>query len=174
ASCAILRYFVGVSRDSSSRFSVDLPATGAQSERHASSLPARTDITASWRRSSWSLRSSYPSAMPNTRWPTSVATVCSIYRPSRPSRKQPPNQLTGPIALSAPPNSNPPASDVTAPPSNSATTGRPSTGVNSLGFALHSVCIGEPLCVVIGAKALAAGDLGRNFFAGGILESAFL
>ena len=29
-SCAILQYFVGVSRDSSSRFSVDLPATGAE------------------------------------------------------------------------------------------------------------------------------------------------
>ena len=34
-------------RDSSSRFSVDLPATGAQSSRRASSLPASTAITGS-------------------------------------------------------------------------------------------------------------------------------
>ncbi len=46
-SCAILQYFVGVSRDSSSRFSVDLPATGAQSSRLASSLPASTAISGS-------------------------------------------------------------------------------------------------------------------------------
>ena len=43
---------------SSSRFSVDLPATGAQSSRRASSLPASTAITGSWRSSSWSFRSS--------------------------------------------------------------------------------------------------------------------
>ena len=34
------------------------------------------------------------------------------------------------------------ASDVSAPPSNSATTGRPSTRPKTLRFALHSVCIG--------------------------------
>jgi hypothetical protein len=39
---------------------------------------------------------------------------------------------------------------VSAPPSNSATTGRPSTRPNALGFALHSVCIG--LAFRIGAS----------------------
>src|ERR1700733_10633650 len=38
-SCAILQYFVGVSRESSSRFSVDLPAAGAQSLRQAEACP---------------------------------------------------------------------------------------------------------------------------------------
>ena len=42
----------------SSRDSVDLPATGAHSLRHASSLPASTAITGSCRNSSWSMRSS--------------------------------------------------------------------------------------------------------------------
>ena len=46
-SCAILRYFAGVSRDSFSRFSVNLPATGAQSSRLASSLPASTATSGS-------------------------------------------------------------------------------------------------------------------------------
>jgi hypothetical protein len=46
-SCAILRYFVGVSRDSSNGFSVDLPAAGAQSSRQALSLPASTAISGS-------------------------------------------------------------------------------------------------------------------------------
>ena len=45
-------------RLSSSRFSVDLPASGAQSERRASSLPASTASTGSCRSSSWSFRSS--------------------------------------------------------------------------------------------------------------------
>ena len=45
-------------RLSSSRLSVDLPATGAQSSRRASSLPASTAIIGSWRSSSWSIRSS--------------------------------------------------------------------------------------------------------------------
>ena len=38
--------------------SVDLPASGAQSERCAASLCASTANTGSWRRSSWSFRSS--------------------------------------------------------------------------------------------------------------------
>src|SRR4051794_41590303 len=42
----------------SSRFKVDLPANGAQSERFASSLPASTAIAGSCRSTSWSLRSS--------------------------------------------------------------------------------------------------------------------
>src|SRR4051812_29818844 len=46
-SCVILAYFVGLSRDSSRQFGVDLPAAGAQSERQPSSLPARTDIAGS-------------------------------------------------------------------------------------------------------------------------------
>ena len=45
----------------------------------------------------------------------------------------------------AAPNSSPPASDVSAPLSNAATTGRPSTCPNTLGSALHSVCIGPLL-----------------------------
>jgi hypothetical protein len=36
-----------------------------------------------------------------------------------------------------------------APASNSATTGRPSTGVKMLGFALHSGGIGEPHCITL-------------------------
>src|SRR5262245_43070997 len=43
----------------------------------AVSLPASTAMIGSCRRSSWSLTSSYPSAMPNTRCPISVATWCS-------------------------------------------------------------------------------------------------
>jgi hypothetical protein len=42
----------------SSRFKVLLPASGAQSLRRASSLPANTASTGSWRSSSWSTRSS--------------------------------------------------------------------------------------------------------------------
>src|SRR5437899_6091039 len=55
-----------------------------------------------------------------------------------------------PIARSVAPNSKAPASDVIAPPSNPATTARPSTGPNSnssarTGSALHSVGIGALL-----------------------------
>ena len=39
-----------VRTDAPSRFSVDLPATGAQSLRRAVSLPASTEKTGSWRR----------------------------------------------------------------------------------------------------------------------------
>jgi hypothetical protein len=46
------------SRLNSSRLSVDLPANGAQSLRRAASLPPSTAITGSWRRWSWSTRSS--------------------------------------------------------------------------------------------------------------------
>ena len=42
----------------SSRLSVLLPASGAQLDRRASSLPARIAITGSWRSRSWSSRSS--------------------------------------------------------------------------------------------------------------------
>lgn len=45
----ILWYSVGSAVLSSSRFSVDLPATGAQSRRFAASLPASTASTGSWR-----------------------------------------------------------------------------------------------------------------------------
>jgi hypothetical protein len=45
----------GSARLSSSRFSVDLPASGAQFDRCVASLLASTG---SWRRSSWSFRSS--------------------------------------------------------------------------------------------------------------------
>jgi hypothetical protein len=49
------------------------------------------------------------------------------------------------IVRSVVPNSNAPASDVIAPPSNPATTVRPSTAVNSNSPALHSVGIGALL-----------------------------
>jgi hypothetical protein len=58
ASWLILWYRVGSTRLSSSRFSVDLPARGAQSERCATSLPASTASTGSRRSSSWSFKSS--------------------------------------------------------------------------------------------------------------------
>ena len=58
ASWLILWYRVGSIRLSSSRFSVDLPASGAQSDRCAASFPASTASTGSLRSSSWSLRSS--------------------------------------------------------------------------------------------------------------------
>ena len=48
----------GSARLSSSRFSVLLPASGAQSLREAASLPASVASTGSWRSWSWSLRSS--------------------------------------------------------------------------------------------------------------------
>ena len=56
--------------------------------------------------------------------------------------RKPPNQIS---LRSAAPRSRPPASEVSAPPSNAATTGRPSTCPNTLGSALHSVCIGPLL-----------------------------
>ena len=86
---------------------------------------------------------SSPSARPNTRCPTSAATVCSTSLGSRESRKHPaksPNHLQTPIR-----GGWPPPSDVSAPPSNPATTGRPSTRPNTLHSAIHSICIGLPL-----------------------------
>src|SRR5581483_8650571 len=50
-----------------------------------------------------------------------------------------------PMASSVAPNSNAPASDVIAPPSNPATTLRPSTDANSNSSGLHSVAIGALL-----------------------------
>ena len=83
--------------------------------------------------------------MPNTRCPMSVATECSTSLGSLASRKHRAIRRTRPRRWSAAPNSRPPASDVSAPPSNSATTDRPSTRPNMLRSALHSVCIGPPL-----------------------------
>src|SRR6202167_3230778 len=80
--------------------------------------------------------------MPNTRCPMSVATECSTSLGSLASRKHRAIRRTRPRRWSAAPNSRPPASDVSAPPSNSAITARPSTRPNMLRSALHSVCIG--------------------------------
>src|SRR5271169_5662080 len=52
------------------------------------------------------------------------------------------NRPTRPIARSAAPSSNAPASDVIAPPSNEATTSRPSTRAKPNKSAVHSVSIG--------------------------------
>src|ERR1700758_5357782 len=60
----------------------------------------------------------------------------------RESSKQQANLFIMPIARSVAPNSNAPASEVTGPASNAATTLRPSTGANSKRSALHSVGIG--------------------------------
>src|SRR5207253_2641227 len=125
--------------------SVLLPATGAQSERRAASLPASTAIAGSWRRCSWSLRSSYPSAMPNTRWPMSVATSCSIRSRRRASTKQPARRPTRPTTRSVAPSKSAPASEVIVPPSKPASTRRPSTGAKPNKSALHCVGIGENL-----------------------------
>jgi hypothetical protein len=56
--------------------------------------------------------------------------------------KQPASRSISPIARSVAPNSNPPASDVIIPPSNDASTRRPSTGANPNKSAIHSVGIG--------------------------------
>src|SRR5262245_4849494 len=58
------------------------------------------------------------------------------------SSKQDANLFIMPIARSVAPSSNAPASEVTGPASNAATTLRPSTGANSKRSALHSVGIG--------------------------------
>src|SRR5262249_29537278 len=58
------------------------------------------------------------------------------------SSKQDANLFIMPIARSVAPNSNAPASEVTGPASNAATTLRPSTDANSKRSALHSVGIG--------------------------------
>ena len=59
--------------------------------------------------------------------------------------KHPASRPTRFIRRSAAPNNRPPASDVSAPLSKSANTVGTSTRANSLGFALHSVCIGPPV-----------------------------
>ena len=65
--------------------------------------------------------------MPNTRCPMSVATECSTSLGSLASRKHRAIRRTRSRRWSAAPNSRPPELDVSAPPSNSATTDRPST-----------------------------------------------
>src|SRR5215469_12543411 len=83
--------------------------------------------------------------MPKTRWPTSVATVCSTSCSDRLSVKQPAKRSISPTARSVAANSRAPASEVILPPSNAPTTERPSTRANSNSVALHSVGIGTPL-----------------------------
>ena len=65
---------------------------------------------------------------------------CSTSSGSRRSMKHSAKRPTKPIARSVAPNSNAPASDVIAPPSNPATTIRPSTGANPkvLGYTLSA------------------------------------
>src|SRR5215510_1885929 len=82
--------------------------------------------------------------MPKMRWPTMVATVCSISSSERLSRKHRANRSINPTAWSAAPSNSPPASEVILPPSKAATTERPSTRANPNRSALHSVCIGTP------------------------------
>jgi hypothetical protein len=65
--------------------------------------------------------------MPNTRCATIAAMVCSTCAWARSSAKQVANRATGPIARSVAPSSNPSPSEVSSPPSNAATTSRPST-----------------------------------------------
>ena len=59
------------------------------------------------------------------------------------ARRWAPDQIDRPVGRAQ----KEPASNVSAPPSNSATTGRLSTRPNTLGSALHSVCIGPPFQV---------------------------
>src|SRR5215213_3944486 len=120
------------------------PASGAQPARRAFSLPARLANTGSCRRRSWSTRSSWPSALPNTRWPTRVITSCSTRSGARASRKQTAKRRTKPMPRSVIPSSSAPAFEVIAPPSKPATTARLSTGANSNSAGLHSVGIGAP------------------------------
>ena len=88
-------------------------------------LPSSAPNTASWRKQSWSLRSSYPKAMPNTRWPINVRTLCSTKLAARSSTKHCASRSINPIAASALPSSNAPASELTAPPSNAAHSATP-------------------------------------------------
>src|SRR5262249_21858151 len=83
--------------------------------------------------------------MANTRCPTSVATKCSTSSGRRRSMKHSAKRPTSRIARSVAPKSSAPASDVIAPPSNPATTARPSTAAKSNNSALHSVGIGALL-----------------------------
>src|ERR687891_1279558 len=80
--------------------------------------------------------------MANTRWPTSVGSSWATRPGSRPSEKQAAKRSTSPIARSVAPSSSAPASEVIAPPPKSATKSRRSSRANSIGSALHSVCIG--------------------------------
>ena len=89
-----------------------LPATGAHPVRRASSLPGSSASSGSWRRSSWSLRSSYPRAMPVIRCATSVRTECSVRQGSRWSVKLSATRSKSPVARSACLSSNAPAFDV--------------------------------------------------------------
>ena len=115
----------------SSRFIVLLPASGAQSLRSASRLSPNNASTGSKRNLSWSLTSSYPSAMATMRWPTSVGSAWMSCPGSRPSLKHAATRPISPIARSVSRSNTAPASDVTAPPSNAATTRRPSNPSNS-------------------------------------------
>src|SRR6266403_1895561 len=83
--------------------------------------------------------------MANIRCPTSVATECSTCACDRRSTKHDASRSTILIARFVAPSSSAPASDVIAPPSNAATTWRPSTASNPKISGIHSVCIGALL-----------------------------
>src|SRR5271166_3517606 len=80
--------------------------------------------------------------MPMMRCITMVSTWCSTNSAVRVSVKQAANRSVSRIAWSVWPSSRAPASEVIAPPSNEATTWRPSTGGNSSKAGVHSVGIG--------------------------------
>jgi hypothetical protein len=63
------------------------------------------------------LREGRRRAIPNTRWPTSVTTSCSIRSLRGLSWNHAANRCIIPIARSVAPNKSPPASEVIAPPS---------------------------------------------------------
>src|SRR4051812_31074833 len=81
--------------------------------------------------------------MPTIRCVTNVRTLCSTSSGTRRSVKHPANRSVSPIVWSVAPSNSAPASEVIVPPSNPATTCRPSTGANPNRSALHSVGIGE-------------------------------
>src|SRR4051812_116608 len=77
------------------------------------------------------------------RWATSVRTLCLTEAASRPSQKHDANRSTSVIARSVAPSRSAPASEVTRPPSNAATSSRPPALPNAIPVALHCVGIGE-------------------------------
>src|SRR3954451_4338176 len=97
----------------------------------------------SCRRSSWSTRSPYPSARPKMRCPTRLLTRWVTKAGCRPSRKHDVNRSTSRMARSVAPSRSAPASEVTRPPSNAATSSRPPALPNSIPVALQCVGIGE-------------------------------
>ena len=109
---------------------------------------SRVDVTPNW-----SSESASPPASPSVvarlvvvvQAFVAVATECSTNRRLWRRGIHAASRRTRSRRRPAAPKSSLPAPHVSAPPSNSATTGRPSTRPNTPGSALHSVCIGLPL-----------------------------